>query len=289
MAVVFTIAVIWLITFWQQSLVAAILGCLLALFFYAPVLGFQFLIARRLNLTDPAPQSSNRQSIQAWWTEVLVVARVFFWQQPFCAFQIPDSVDGPAIQRGRRGLVFVHGFICNRGLWNPWMRQLQGQGRAYTAVNLEPVLGSIDEYVSIVERAVSAMTIATGLPPVVICHSMGGLAARAWLRSDAANDKRVHHVVTIGTPHQGTWVGSSFVPANVLQMKLGSTWLDQLATVEPPERHKLFTCFYSNCDNIVFPTSTGTLAYADNRLIGGVAHLALVFDRQVMDESLAKL
>ncbi len=275
--------------FWRTSPAVAILGGLTGLFFYAPVLGIQFLIARRINLADPAPPSTRFQSIRAWYAEVLVVARVFFWQMPFRSLQIPDSADSRSTPGGLRGVVFIHGFICNRGLWNPWIRKLHSQRRQYAAVNLEPVLGSIDEYVPIVDRAVSAMTTSTGLPPLIICHSMGGLAARAWLRSDAANDNRIYHVVTIGTPHHGTWVGSNFTPLNVRQMKLDSTWLDQLEKAESHERYKLFTCFYSNCDNIVFPTSTGKLAGADNRLVVGVAHLALVFNRQVIAESLAKL
>jgi hypothetical protein len=48
-----------------------------------------------------------------------------------------------------------------------------------------------------------------------------------------------------------------------------------------------FTCWYSNCDNIVFPASTAALEGADNRLMRGVAHVALAFHPQVMRESLA--
>eukprot|EP01035_Chromulina_nebulosa_P009829 gene9830-13259_t len=44
------------------------------------------------------------------------------------------------------------------------------------------------------------------LAPVLLCHSMGGLAVRAWLRAHQA-DGRVHRVLTLGTPHGGTWLG----------------------------------------------------------------------------------
>jgi triacylglycerol esterase/lipase EstA (alpha/beta hydrolase family) len=54
---------------------------------------------------------------------------------------------------------------------------------------------------------VRRVTQATGLPPVIVAHSMGGLATRAWLRAFSA-DARVHRVITLGTPHGGTWLGA---------------------------------------------------------------------------------
>ena len=76
---------------------------------------------------------------------------------------------------------------------------------------------------------------------------------------------------------------------NARQMSLSNDWLLALEAGEPAARHRLFTCYYSNCDNIVFPASTATLAGADNRLITGAAHVALAFDQTVMRESLARI
>jgi len=118
---------------------------------------------------------------------------------------------------------------------------------------------------------------------VLVCHSMGGVAARAWLRARSA-DARVHRIITIGSPHHGTWLGRFSHAANGRQMRLHSDWLRQLGS--PGAVHK-FTCWYSNCDNIVFPTATATLAGADNRLVQGVAHVELGFHPRVMAESLA--
>jgi hypothetical protein len=53
-----------------------------------------------------------------------------------------------------------------------------------------------------------------------------------------------------------------------------------------PARHTLFTCWYSNCDNIVFPTSTAMLPGADNRLLRGAAHVQLAFVPEVMHATL---
>jgi hypothetical protein len=51
----------------------------------------------------------------------------------------------------------------------------------------------------------------------------------------------------------------------------------------------LFVCWYSNCDNVVFPPSVGQLEGADNRLVLGAAHVQLAFTPEVMQSTLALL
>ena len=233
----------------------------------------------------------------AWSSEVKTATQTFLWRQAFASQSVPDYVCDCFGSKGRRGVVFIHGFICNRGLWNPWMKRLRQQNTAFTAVSLEPVFASIDDYATQIEDAVTRVTACTGLAPLLVCHSMGGLAARAWLRKLSKSgietpENRVHHIVTIGTPHFGTLLGAKTYPPNAAQMALNSDWLAQLAQDESamsPARNKLFTCFYSNCDNIVFPTATASLPEADNRLVEAAGHLAMAFNPVVLDVCMAKL
>lgn len=286
-------ALVWLLYFWPRSTPIALMGFLVILFNFAPMLAVQFLTAWQLNKRHPeAPLAGRTELLRAWWDETWAVPLVFCWRQAFRSNQIPDDVGQKAStspHSNRRGVVFVHGFISNRGMWMPWLAQLQKQKRAFAAVTLEPLFCSIDDYPAIIEQAVQKVTQSTGLPPLLVCHSMGGLAARAWLQSADGNDARVHHVITVGTPHHGTWIGLNRVPPNMKQMRIGSDWLSQLASKEPPERYQRFTCFYSNCDNIVFPTMTATLPGADNRHVPGEAHVVMLFNQSVIDMSLAKL
>jgi triacylglycerol esterase/lipase EstA (alpha/beta hydrolase family) len=122
------------------------------------------------------------------------------------------------------------------------------------------------------------MTQAAGKPPVLVCHSMGGLVARAWLRrqQDAG---RVARVITIGSPHGGTWIARFSRVPNGRQMRIGGDWLNALG---PPRDPASFTCWYSNCDNVVFPASTATIAGADNRFLPGAGHIDLAFRPEVM-------
>jgi len=60
-------------------------------------------------------------------------------------------------------------------------------------------------------------------------------------------------------------------------MQQRSSWLhDAVVQHEPADRAARLTCFYSHCDNIVFPASTASVAGADNRHLPGVAHVHMV-------------
>lgn len=263
----------------------------LAMFWLFPSVVWSFLaigiiVSWWVNRRDPAPRATVRQLARAWALETLAVFRVFGWDQPWRSGTVPDQER--ARTPGPCGVVLIHGFVCNRGLWTPWLQALRAEGRVCVAVNLEPVFGSIDAYAACVEDAVSRVTAATGRPPVLVCHSMGGLAARAWLRAAGAGaDARVRHVITLGTPHHGTWLGRFSPFLNGWQMRHQGDWARQLAADEPPGRAAKFTCWYGNCDNIVFPASTATLAGADNRLAPGLPHVHLALDAGVRQSCLA--
>jgi triacylglycerol esterase/lipase EstA (alpha/beta hydrolase family) len=278
----------WFAWFYDSAPWLALLGSLVIVLGYAGFLSIEFLLLRSINKTDPAPLATRVELLQAWVGEALVAPLVFCWRQPFRHNAIPDNLAPDDVIKGQRGVVFIHGFFCNRGFWNPWLMRLAGTGHAFAAVNLEPIFGSIDDYTPQIEAAVKQVTQVTGLPPLLVCHSMGGLAARAWLHSQHA-DARVHHIVTIGTPHHGTWLARFSPSLNGQQMRLASDWQAGLSRGAPSRRHALFTCWYSSSDNIVFPTSTAALEGADNRLLRDQAHVQMAFAPQVMDATLALL
>lgn len=280
-------AVIWVWWFWPRHPGWAVAGALAFVFAHAVVLAVECVMGALINRLDPAPTADWKAWLGAWWSETRVAPMVFAWRQPFCWRHLPDNEE--PVSTASAAVVLVHGFVCNRGLWLPWMKALRAQGVPYVSVNLEPAFGSIDAYDALIEDAVQRAERLTGLPPIVVCHSMGGLAVRAWLARQNVRE-RVGAVVTIGTPHRGTWLGRLSHVTNGRQMQPGCDWLVALEKREhevsaTPYAH--FVCWYSNTDNIVFPASTATLPGADNRLVEGAAHVAMAFDPTVMAESMA--
>jgi len=280
----------WLL--WPHSPVAAALLAVVVLGGYAGVLALEFAFAAHWNRHSDVPPCSARVLWRAWWMEVTMAPRVFAWRQPFRWRTLPDcaasrSSDNTAC------LVLIHGFVCNRGFWLPWMRALQARGRPYVSVNLEPVFGSIDDYVPQVEAAVARAQALSGRPVVLLCHSMGGLAARAWAVTQPDLAQRVARIITLGSPHQGTWLGRFSHTPNGQEMRLNSEWLLRLqareAQMRPHHTYADFICWYSNADNIVMPAHTARLPGADNRLLPGWPHVGLAFAPDILDDTLALL
>jgi pimeloyl-ACP methyl ester carboxylesterase len=251
---------------------------------HASVLAIEFFWLRTVEPGQGIPRPTMRVLVKAWSGEVVTGLRVFGWRQPFRSNAVRDELHGCV--KGR-GVLLVHGFVCNRGLWNSWMTRLCRNGTPYLAINLEPVLGPIDRYVESIETAVTQLETATGRPPIIVAHSMGGLAVRAWLR-DRTADHRVHSIITIGTPHAGTAMARFALSPNTRQMREGNEWLCALAGSERAERRRLFTCYFSHCDNIVFPASNAMLPDAENRHVPGVAHVHLAFHRPILDDVLGR-
>ena len=276
------LALWWLASHWGSSPAIAVTGAVAILLAHAVILALQLTFMVMASRSDPPPRPTPAHLLRAWWAEIWDDVVVFGWRQPYRWRAVPDHL---STADARAGIVFIHGFMCNRGFWTPWLREAARRGHAFVAVNLEPVFGSIDDYADTIEEAVARVTQATGKPPLLVCHSMGGLAARAWLRKRNGFD-RVAHIITIGSPHRGTWLARFSRVANGMQMRLDGEWVTELAALPTP-RPGLFTCWYSNCDNVVFPPATATLPGADNRLEEGAAHVELAFRPRVMQASLA--
>ena len=253
---------------------------------YLTILGTEFLLLFASYSRQKTRRPCLIRLLTAVLREVPCALAIFIWRQPFSATTFEDLLI--CSRTGGRGLILVHGLFCNRGFWNPWLRRLRVLGIPFIAVNLEPVFGSIDAYASQIDAANTRMRVATGATPILVGHSMGGLAIRAWLATSSAATAP-HHIVTIGTPHHGTLLANHSRRTNGRQMRCGSDWLANLRQREKGATGAPYTCFWSRCDNVVFPTESATLPGADNRALSGMPHMAMAFHPAVFRETLRLL
>jgi len=183
--------------------------------------------------------------------------------------------------RGTVPVVFVHGYPQNRANFLR-MARLVGRGAAVPMygfnynwlTTIEPCARSLDRFV---DRVLAE----TGAPKVdLVCHSMGGLVARAMLARGGA--AKVRRVATIGTPHFGVTWRLPMPGFCVRQMRRGSAFLQELAKPLPVPCLSL----YSTHDNIVHPpqaSSLEPLGGADHVVEAGHGHLALLFVPEVAE------
>lgn len=187
----------------------------------------------------------------------------------------------------RPPVLLVHGYGCNRGSWW-WMRsRLEKIGLRVATVNLEPLYGSIDDYVEPLRKRIEALCAETGAPQVsLVGHSMGGLACRAYLEQHG--EARVARLITLGTPHHGTRLARYGLGRNARQMEPGSPWLQALNQAGLPEGLAAIA-LYSVHDNFVMPQDLQYLENADNRPLVGIAHLEMLFSAHIETALVAAL
>jgi hypothetical protein len=183
-------------------------------------------------------------------------------------------------------ILLVHGVVDNRSVFTVLRRGLRRRGFGHvSALNYSPLTDDVREVALRLGSAVEAICEETGYERIhLVGHSMGGLVARYYAQR-MGGDARVHTVVTLGTPHSGTFP-ARFVPHPVArQLRPGSDVVRELAEPAPGCRTR-FVAFWSDHDELVVPTGSARIEHPDlvarNVLVAGVGHMSLPIDGRVV-------
>lgn len=211
--------------------------------------------------------------------EYLAFIILFVIVIPFERFWLgPDRLGHCAARR--TPLLLIHGYQCNRGFWFWLRRKLEAAGWTVATHSLEPIYADIDSYADGITRRIDEVLAATGARQVImVAHSMGGLASRAYLRRHGGN--KVARLVTLGTPHRGTLIARLGLGRNARQMCIGGSWLTGLAAGEvlPPGSVSIL----SPHDNYVFPQPVASmLAGAETIALPGIGHVGMALSPRLL-------
>ena len=232
-------------------------------------------------------QTTARLLLQEFWASMLVTS----WYMPFRSFSgtIASQANGLPV-------LLIHGYGCNSGYWRSMRRRLVQSRISFKAIDLEPLLGGIDDYAGSIDKALQSLCRESGKEQIIIlAHSMGGLAARAYLRQYSS--RRIAKIITIGTPHYGTVLANFAIGVNSLQMRWNddmrpgqpSDWLRSLASSEDAAKRALITSIYSLDDNIVAPQQSSHLTGAKNIELTAIGHVAMVLHPTVQALALEEI
>ncbi len=233
---------------------------------------------------QPGTQLDPAGRAMLWLGELAAAWSVFLFWMPLERWCMQRDFAGARV--GETPVLLIHGYINNAGsMWRLW-QALRNRGVDVHTLNLEPVYADIEAYVPLIESRVKAICALTGADRVtLVCHSMGGLAARAYLRhcQRTGLDAALCKVVTLGTPHHGTALARFEWSANGRQMVPGNPWLERLGADERGAWPCPMVSIYSLDDNVVVPQRTAHLDGARNVEVAGIGHISLPLSRRVIE------
>jgi triacylglycerol lipase len=243
-----------------------------------------FVLSSRYRSETPDAYRLNwRQACKLFFEEFRATMMSSSLTMPFHSFSKRVAENSSALP-----VLLIHGYGCNSGYWHGMSKALMRAHITHYAINMEPVTGGIDDYVEVVHQAVEAICKETGSGKIVIvAHSMGGLATRAYLRDHGCG--RIAKAITLGTPHHGTGVARFGVGENCRQMHwaldagegVSSAWLRRLAASENEDVYRILVSIYSHHDNIISPQTSSRIPGAANIELFGIGHVALAVNPAV--------
>ncbi len=183
-------------------------------------------------------------------------------------------------------ILLVHGYLSHRAHW--WyirMRlRMAGHRQVYT-VNLGTPFNSIEDFVAVVDRKVQEIQRKTGKMKIkIIGHSMGGLVASHFAHQ---TESTVTHIITLGSPLQGTHLAPIGVGQCTHQMCRESDYIGELnGKIDKLKQNGTkFHHIGSNADIIIRPNCSAYVGDEQNHHeFCGLGHISYLFSDRVADK-----
>ncbi|MGI9016232.1 MAG: lipase family alpha/beta hydrolase [Euzebya sp.] len=190
-------------------------------------------------------------------------------------------------------VILAHGWVHNRSAFLGISRALRRHGfRHIHAFDYNPLAYDIPEVAGMLAAEVDRVLSITGAEKVMIVgHSMGGVVTRYYVQQ-LGGDQLVDTVITLGSPHRGTYAAYLGPGASAPQMKPGSTFLRHLEETARPTDVR-WIAIYSDLDLLMLPAVNAKLVHpalrAHNIKVADQGHLSLLLSGEVMRAVIAHL
>ena len=231
-------------------------------------------------------------SLYALAKEIDSRAVIFNVSQLFHQWLMPEGAAKKYAKLSATPVLLVHGYFSNRGIfWQLRKRLMAAQIGAIYTLNLEPLLGSIDRMVPLLDKRIEQICAETkSANVIVVAHSMGGLVTRKYMAGNA-NLARIKCFISIGTPHHGSQLAAFGTGQCVQDMRPGSKWLAALelaekATIKPPT-----LSIYTLNEDLVYPPESSKLDWAvsENVSVVAVGHVSMLFSKPIAARVIAEI
>jgi pimeloyl-ACP methyl ester carboxylesterase len=222
----------------------------------------------RLAVHDPsrAMKRAAARTAAAWLTHGLLFG-----------FSFLPSRHRPLRNPRIRTVVFVHGLAGNRANFFPLQAYLRARGhRRQLSFNYRS-RGSIEGLALNLKRKLDRNV--KGGRIDLVCHSMGGLVARYYVQA-LGGSRRVDRVVTLGTPHHGSFASAYLPVSPVTQLRPGSPFLRDLDALPLPSKVR-FHSFAARDDLLVLPCESALATFGEAVMLEDLGHMDMLLSPRV--------
>ena len=188
-----------------------------------------------------------------------------------------------------RQVIVLHGLYMSGFVMRPLCARLEKSGLKIlnlTYNTLSPdraaIFDKIDRFIG-------------GKPTALVCHSMGGLVARAYLEANSLQSRHVEKVITLGTPHKGSHIAKQMQQKGFEMLLKNSVEFLLSENGDWPFDAKLYS-IAGDLPIGLMPliakgsVSDGTVLIDETKLNGmaehkvfHLSHTSMIYSRQVMD------
>ncbi|MDP8255470.1 MAG: alpha/beta fold hydrolase [Candidatus Alcyoniella australis] len=200
------------------------------------------------------------------------------WRELACVSSMAYTLVIPKRERviardddGRTPVVLVHGMGGNRGTWTMLRAflRLTGHRRIY-AMGYED--GSVEELAERLTEFVESVREVTGEDQVdVVAHSLGGLITRYAIQR-LGMDGHVRKLITLATPHQGSYTAEYADTVQTRQLRPGNPLLKDLNSDDWSRYSTPLICICSDRDVYVVPNELMRHPQGENLFVPNLAH-----------------
>lgn len=183
-------------------------------------------------------------------------------------------------------IILLHGYVMNHSAFLVMRQALTEAGfRHVRAFNYPQFTHGVPEVGRMLQAEVERVLEATGAERCsIVGHSLGGIVARYYAQV-LGGDKTLDTLITLGTPHMGTYTAHFGVGPAAMQMTYQSPFLNELRRSARPSNVRHIS-YYSDLDLFVVPAVSAKLTdpvlQATNIRVRDIGHLSMLLSGEVV-------
>lgn len=187
-----------------------------------------------------------------------------------------------------RHIVLVHGIWDTHKIFSKMAAALIEAGWTVHQIDIRPNNGSVPiaEQAAQLEKFIDEHLPAGNFS--LLGFSMGGMICRYYAQSHA-DAGRIEHLITLGSPHQGTMMAYAGKLPTYLEFQPGSSFLKGLTAGEHNLTQIKRLSIYTPLDTVIVPAKSSIVVGWQNVALPVISHQMLLKDPRAIDAVLTFL